>query len=42
LALDWQQLPVDPALRADDVTIEAFLAIAAVVEGAVDTDRQSE
>jgi 16S rRNA (adenine1518-N6/adenine1519-N6)-dimethyltransferase len=42
LALDWQQLPVDPALRADDVTIEAFLAIAAVVEGSVDTDRQSE
>jgi 16S rRNA (adenine1518-N6/adenine1519-N6)-dimethyltransferase len=42
LALDWQQLPVDPALRADDVTIEAFLAIAAVVEGSVDTDSQSE
>lgn len=32
LALDWQQLPVDQGMRADDVTIDGFLAIAGAVE----------
>jgi 16S rRNA A1518/A1519 N6-dimethyltransferase RsmA/KsgA/DIM1 with predicted DNA glycosylase/AP lyase activity len=28
LNLDWQLVSVDPGLRADDVTIEKFLALA--------------
>jgi 16S rRNA (adenine1518-N6/adenine1519-N6)-dimethyltransferase len=31
LNLDWQLVSVDPGLRADDVTIEEFLALAGAV-----------
>jgi 16S rRNA (adenine1518-N6/adenine1519-N6)-dimethyltransferase len=34
LNLDWQLVSVDPALRADDVTIEGFLALAAAAGSA--------
>ena len=34
LNLDWQQVPVDPALRADDVTIEGFIALAGAADSA--------
>ena len=34
LNLDWQQLAVDSALRADDVSIDGFLAIASAADKA--------
>jgi 16S rRNA (adenine1518-N6/adenine1519-N6)-dimethyltransferase len=34
LNVDWQQISVDPALRADDVTIDDFLALAGVAASA--------
>lgn len=33
LNIDWQQITVDPALRADDVTIDGFIALAGAADG---------
>ena len=40
LKLDWQALSVDSGLRADDVTTEDFLAIAALVESMQDAEKK--
>ena len=42
LNLDWQSLSVDPGVRADDVTIENFLMIAAQVESQQDKNSSQE
>jgi 16S rRNA A1518/A1519 N6-dimethyltransferase RsmA/KsgA/DIM1 with predicted DNA glycosylase/AP lyase activity len=42
LNLDWQQLSVDPGLRADDVTIEDFLMIAGQMESLQDQSSSQE